>query len=68
MAKSSARNALTPANEGAHTPLLANLKALRKTQREASQRVEELKLRLFQLTERHMEQATSIIKNWLKPK
>lgn len=46
-------------------PSLAELKALRAAQRESSQRVEELKLRLFQMTERHMDQAIAIIKSWV---
>lgn len=46
-------------------PSLAELKALRAAQRESSRRVEELKLRLFQMTERHMDQAIAIIKSWV---
>ena len=57
-------NALTQAVSDT-APTLAESKALRATQRETSQRVEELKLRLFQMTEHHMDQAVSIIKSWV---
>lgn len=58
-------NALTQAASDTAAPTLAELKALRTAQRETSQRVEELKLRLFQMTEHHMDQAVSIIKSWV---
>ena len=58
-------NALPQAASNTEVPTLAELKALRAAQRETSQRVEELKLRLFQITERHMDQAVSIIKTWV---
>lgn len=45
-------------------PALAELRAQRKAQRDGSRRVEELKLRLVQLTERNWEQTVSIIKKW----
>lgn len=63
MAKPKSRNADAFDND---TPKLAELKALRKTQREGSQRIEELKLRLFQISERHMEQAINIMKEWVR--
>ena len=66
MAKQPARNALTQNATQGDVPSLAELKALRRSQREASQRVEELKLRLFQITEKHMDQAISLIKGWIK--
>ena len=66
MAKQPARNALTQNAAQGDVPSLAELKALRRSQREASQRVEELKLRLFQITEKHMDQAISLIKGWIK--
>lgn len=47
-------------------PALAELRALRKAQKEAFRRVEELKLRLLQLTEHNWDQTVSIIKNWTK--
>lgn len=62
MAKPNSRNANSPDD----APQLAELKALRKMQRESSQRIEELKLRLFQISERHMEQAISIMKQWVR--
>ena len=45
---------------------IAQLKALRKAQRDASQRVEALKLKLFQITEHHMDQAISLIRRWIQ--
>lgn len=50
------------------TPALSRLKALRLAQRETNQRVEELKLRLFRLTEQHMDQAVRLMKRWLSDK
>ena len=47
---------------------LAQLKTLRRAQRETNQRVEELKLRLFRITEQHMDQAVRLIKRWLSDK
>lgn len=68
MAKKPERSALSQNAAQADPPSLAELKALRRAQREASQRVEELKLRLFQITERHMDQAISLIRGWLNSK
>lgn len=65
MAKLSSK-ALSTDSDG-NTPALAELRALRTAQKESTQRVEELKLRLFQMTERHMEQAISIMKSWIRP-
>lgn len=62
MAKPNSRNANTVDD----APQLAELKALRKAQRESNQRIEELKLRLFQISERHMEQAINIMKQWVR--
>ena len=47
---------------------LSQLKALRLAQKESNQRVEELKMRLFHITEQHMDQAVRIIKRWLADK
>ena len=47
---------------------LSQLKALRLAQKESNQRVEELKLRLFHITEQHMDQAVRLIKRWLSDK
>ena len=58
-----------PAGQGnGSTPSLAHLKALRLAQKETNQRVEELKLRLFRITEQHMDQAVRLIKRWLSDK
>ena len=53
---------------GKDLPSLADIKALRHAQKETNQRVEELKLRLFRMTEQHMDQAVNIIKRWLDKK
>ncbi len=50
------------------TPALSQLKALRLAQKESNQRVEELKMRLFHITEQHMDQAVRLIKRWLADK
>lgn len=63
MAKPNSKNAGTFADDA---PKLAELRALRKEQKESSQRIEELKLRLFQISERHMEQAINIMKQWVR--
>ncbi|MEG2172409.1 MAG: hypothetical protein RRY29_04025 [Desulfovibrionaceae bacterium] len=63
MAKPNSRSA----NTFDESPKMMELKALRKNQRESSQRIEELKLRLFQISERHMDQTISIIKQWVRP-
>jgi hypothetical protein len=44
---------------------LSDLKALRRAQKEINRRVEELKLLLFRISERHMEQTVSIIRRWI---
>lgn len=55
-----------PAGDGGkNLPSLADVKALRHAQKETNQRVEELKLRLFRMTDQHMDQAVNIIKRWL---
>ncbi|VZH35005.1 conserved protein of unknown function [Desulfovibrio sp. 86] len=41
---------------------------MRRAQRETNQRVEDLKLRLFRITEQHMDQAVRLIKRWLSDK
>ena len=53
---------------GKNLPSLADIKALRYAQKETNQRVEELKLRLFRMTDQHMDQAVNIIKRWLDKK
>ena len=54
-----------PQGRGGNTPSLADLKALRKARKETNQRVEELKQRLFRITEQHMDQAIRLIRRWL---
>lgn len=49
-------------------PSLAELRELRRAQKAVNQRVEELKLKLFRLTEQHMEQAVSLIRRWMGDK
>ena len=46
-------------------PELAELKARRRMQKEYSQRIETLKMRIFRITEQHMEQAVRLIHRWL---
>ncbi|MDR2695860.1 MAG: hypothetical protein LBC79_05725 [Deltaproteobacteria bacterium] len=41
-------------------------RAVAQARKEASQRVEELKLRLMMLVDRHFEQSLHIIKRWMK--
>lgn len=55
-------------SSAAAPPSLSQLKAVRLAQKATNQRVEELKLRLFRLTEQHMEQAVSLIRRWLDDK
>lgn len=54
------------AGRGGGTPALADIRAIRLAQKATNQRVEELKLRLFRMTEQHMDQAVSLIRRWLK--
>ncbi len=65
MANQSVPKALNVARAGDEQDL-AELKALRKAQRESNLRVEELKLRLLLLSEKHWDQSISILKGWLK--
>ena len=48
------------------SPALSDIRAIRLAQKATNQRVEELKLRLFRMTEQHMDQAVSLIRRWLK--
>lgn len=59
---------LPSAQSGGKDTALAQLKALRLAQKEGNQRVEELKMRLFRITEQHMDQAVRLIKRWLSDK
>lgn len=47
-------------------PAIAELRMLHKKKRETTRRLEELKIKIFHVTERHMDQAVSILKGWLK--
>ena len=49
-----------------NAPSLAELRAMRKAQHDSARRVEELKLRLLQLSEQHWDQTVHIIKQWTK--
>ncbi|MDD4701872.1 MAG: flagellar M-ring protein FliF [Desulfovibrio sp.] len=67
--KPSQSQAGLPTGQGSGaTPSLSQLKALRLAKKETNQRVEELKLRLFRITEQHMDQAVRLIKRWLSEK
>lgn len=44
---------------------LEELKAIRLAQRATNQRVEDLKGRVFRLTEKHMDQAVSLLRRWM---
>lgn len=46
-------------------PAMAELKALRLSQRATNQRVEDLKQKLFRITEQHMDQAVALIRDWM---
>lgn len=54
-----------PRGGGGTPPSLSELRAIRLAQRATNQRVEELKMRLFRLTEQHMDQAVSLVRRWL---
>ena len=49
-------------------PSLAQPALARRARKETNLRVEELKMRLFQLSEQHMDQAVRLIKRWLSDK
>lgn len=42
------------------------MREIRLAQRATNKRVEELKVRLFRMTEQHMDQAVCLIRRWLK--
>ena len=58
--------AIPAGKEGANAPSLADLREIRLAQRATNKRVEELKVRLFRMTEQHMDQAVCLIRRWLK--
>ena len=47
-------------------PTLEELRARRLERREVNKRVDELKTKLFRMTEGHMEQTVRVIRGWLK--
>ncbi len=64
MVKESVRKTIEAAKAG-DADALAEVRAWKKNQRESGRRVEEMRLRLLQLTEKHWEQSISIMKTWL---
>ncbi|MDR2055688.1 MAG: flagellar M-ring protein FliF [Desulfovibrio sp.] len=56
------RPALSPPDNGGPSP--AVLKARRRAQKECAQRIETLKMRIFRITEQHMEQAVRLVRRW----
>lgn len=60
------QKAIPAAQEGVNAPSLAELKEVRLARKATAQRVEDLKLRLFKMTEQHMDQAVCLIRRWLK--
>jgi hypothetical protein len=66
MKQSAPKNSgLSSAQNGGKDTSLSQLKALRIAQKEGNHRVEELKMRVFRITEQHMDQAVRLIKRWL---
>lgn len=49
-------------------PTLEELRIRRQERREVNKRVDELKLKLFRLTEGHMEQTIRVLRTWLSTK
>jgi hypothetical protein len=47
-----------------NAPSLAELRAKRREQKECVQRIEALKMRIFRITEQHMDQAVRLIHRW----
>ncbi len=64
MANESVHKALEQAIAG-DANALEEVRNWRKKQKETTHRVEELKLRLFQLSEKHWDQSISIMRSWL---
>ncbi|SDF28387.1 flagellar M-ring protein FliF [Desulfovibrio legallii] len=57
-----------PSGGGGSVPSLTQLRALRLAQKESNQRIEELKMRLFRITEQHMDQAVRLVRRWMADK
>lgn len=58
-------NTRLPEGGNPNVPSLAELRAVRHAQKATSARVEDLKLRLFRITEQHMDQAIRLMKRWM---
>ncbi len=65
MMKESALNSMMVRAKAGDETAIEQLKEWQKNHKQASHRVEELRMRLLQLTERHWEQSISILKGWL---
>lgn len=63
--KQQERNKAITVSKGGNAQSLAELRAIRQSRRATSQRVEELKMKLFRLTEQHMDQAVNLIRRWM---
>ena len=68
MKRQEPKPAALTASGGSLAPSLAELRALRQARKATSQRVEELKLKLFRITERHMDQTVGLIRRWMDDK
>ncbi|RRD71077.1 MULTISPECIES: hypothetical protein [unclassified Desulfovibrio] len=55
-------------SDGEDTSFAAQRRAARLAQKETNQRIEDLKVRLFRITEVHMDRAVRLIKRWLTEK
>ena len=62
------KTARLPAASSGAAPSLTQLRALRLAQKESNQRIDELKMRLFRITEQHMDQAVRLVRRWMTDK
>lgn len=62
------RRSLPGISGGEDASFAAQRRAARLAQKETNQRIEDLKLRLFRITEVHMDRAVRLIKRWLAEK
>ncbi len=65
MTKESALSTVLQRAKSGDAQALQELKEWQRTQKATARRVEELRLRLLQLTEKNWEQSISIVKGWL---
>lgn len=66
MMKQSERNNKQIGQGAGNAPAsLSEIKALRLSQRAAAQRVDDLKMRLFRISEQHMDQVVSLVRRWM---